>query len=216
MACGVRLPANAQERVFQESDRTRDRIVAVVRAFDAKYALPLPAVQQVKPVADVAVAGVAVPPDELPLIDYFVGDLQLRYSFDSASSIISVSAGDLKRLQLKREELLPLAIANFRRRYSSFRVERLPGGISSVTNAGELEPSLMLDASFWILERQRAGADIAAAVPARDTLVFTSRSSEEQVAVLQRLAEQVYGAAGKDALSRKIFLWKSGRWEVMK
>jgi uncharacterized protein YtpQ (UPF0354 family) len=152
--------------------------------------------------------------DQLPLIDYFVGDLQLRYSFDDPKYISSVSASDLRRLKLKREELLPLAIGNFRRRYPKFKVERLQGAVSSVTNAGELEPSLMLDTGFWDLERQRAGSDIIAAVPARDSLVFTARSVAWHVDVLRRLATDVHGSAGNDALSRKLYLWNQGRWEV--
>jgi len=191
-----------------------DRIVAVVRAFEQAYAKPLPDIQHIKPIPDVAVQAVEVRPDQLPLIDYFVGDLQLRYSFDDPRHISSVSAADLKRLKLKREELLPLAIANFRRRYPNFQVERMPAGLASVTNAGELEPSLMLDSGFWDLERQRAGSDIVAAVPARDTLVFANRSVTGYVDVLKRVTADVHGSAGNDALSRKLFLWNRGRWEV--
>ena len=84
-----------------------------------------PDVQQIKPFADLDLPGIKVQPEQLPLIDYFVGDLQLRYSFDDPKYISSVSAADLKRLKLKREELLPLAIANFRRRYPKFKVERM-------------------------------------------------------------------------------------------
>ncbi|MCC7485239.1 MAG: hypothetical protein IT529_09650 [Burkholderiales bacterium] len=206
--------ALAQGPTFSDAQRTRDRIVAVVRAFDPGYKKPLPDVQQVKPVPDVAVAGVDTHPDELPLIDYFVGDLQLRYSFDDAHYLTSVSAADLKRLKLKREELLPLAIANFRRRYPGVQVERMPGGIATVGNAGDLEPSLMLDSGFWDLERNRAGSDIVAAVPARDTLVFASRASATHVGVLKRVTGEVHEAAGGDALSRKLYLWFRGRWEV--
>ena len=210
-----RVPGNAQAPEFRDADRTREKIVAVVRPFDKGYAKPLPDVQQVKPFTDIDLPGIKVQPDQLPLIDYFVGDLQLRYSFDDPRYISAVSAADLKRLKLKREELLPLAIANFRRRYAKYKVERIHGAVSSVTNAGELEPSLMLDTGFWDLERQRVGSAIVAAVPARDSLVFTSRSVAWQVDVLRRLAADIYGSAGADALSQKLFLWNQGRWEVL-
>lgn len=209
-----RAVGHAQTPQFRDADRTRDKIVAVVRAFERGYAKPLPKVQEIKPLAEVDLPGIKVPPDQLPLIDYFVGDLQIRYSFDDPKYISSVSASDLKRLKLKREDLLPLAIANFRRRYPKFKVERLQGAVASVTEAGELEPSLMLDTGFWDLERQRAGGDIIAAVPARDSLVFTARSVTWNVDVLRRLVTDVYGSAGNDALSQKLYLWNQGRWEV--
>jgi len=210
-----RTPGVAQAPRFQDADRTKDRIVAVIRAFDPGYAMPLPDVQQVKPVPDVVVPGVAARPDQLPLIDYFVGDLQLRYSFDNPRYVSSVSAADLKRLKLKREDLLPLAIANFRRLYPNFKVERLQPSVASVTNAGELEPCLMLDAGFWEQERERVRSEIVAAVPAHDTLIFTNRSVTGTVDLLRRVAAEVYGSAGQSALSRKLFLWVKGRWEVL-
>jgi uncharacterized protein YtpQ (UPF0354 family) len=210
-----RAPGIAQSPQFRDSDRTKDRIVAVIRVFEQGYAKPLPDIQEIKPIPDVVIPGVQARPDELPLIDYFVGDLQLRYSFDNPRYFSSVSAADLKRLKLKREELLPLAIANFRRRYPNFQVERMSAGLSSVTNAGEIEPSLMLDPGFWDLERQRAGSEIIAAVPARDTLVFANRSVTGYVDVLRRVVADVYASAGESALSRKLFLWSKGRWEVL-
>ena len=218
LAAGAGLPhtrGHAQSPEFRDAERTRDRIVAVVRAFERGYSKPLPDVQQVKPFTDIDLPGLKVQPDQLPLVDYFVGDLQLRYSFDDPKYISSVSASDLKRLKLKREELLPLAIANFRRRYPKYKVERIHGAVSSVTNAGELEPSLLLDSGFWDLERQRTGSVIVAGVPARDSLVFTSRSVAWQVDVLRRLVTDLYGSAGSDALSQKLFQWNQGRWEVL-
>src|SRR5262245_15321376 len=206
--------ARAQAPEFRDADRTREKIVAVVRAFEKGYAKPLPDVQQRKPFADIDLPGVKAAREQLPLIDYFVGDLQLRYSFDDPKYISAVSAADLKRLKLKREELLPLAITNFRRRYAKYKVERIHGAVSSVTNAGELEPSLMLDTGFWDLERQRVGSAIVAGVPARDSLVFTSRSVAWQVDVLRRLVTDIYGSAGTEALSQKLFLWNQGKWEV--
>ena len=209
-----RARAQPQSPQFRDADRTREKIVAVVRAFEPGYAKPLPNIQQIKPFLDMDLPGVQVPSDQLPLVDYFIGDLQLRYSFDDPRYISSVSAADLKRLKLKREELLPLAISNFRRRYAKFKVERIQGFLASVTNAGELEPSLMLDSGFWDLERQRAGNDIIAGVPARDSLVFTARTAAWHVDALRHLVTDVHGSAGNDALSRKLYLWNQGRWEV--
>lgn len=213
-AAGLHRAAWAQSPQFRDADRTRDKIVAAVRAFAKGDSRRLPDIQQIKPITDVAIAGIAVRPEHLPLMDYFVGDLQLRYSFDDPKHLSSVSADDLKRLKLKREELLPLSIANFRRLYPNFKVERLQPHLASVTGAGELEPSLMLEARFWEQERERAGSEIIAAVPARTALLFSNRAVTRNVDVLKGVAGDVYETAGKNALSRKLFLWNQGRWEV--
>src|SRR5262245_40474892 len=75
----ARAPARAQAPEFRDADRTREKIVAVVRAFEKGYAKPLPDVQQVKPFTDMDLPGIKAQPEQLPLVDYFVGDLQLRY-----------------------------------------------------------------------------------------------------------------------------------------
>jgi uncharacterized protein YtpQ (UPF0354 family) len=209
-----RAPGFAQNPQFRDADRTRDRIVALVRSSGDADPKGLLHIQKIEPIADVAIAGRAVRPELLPLMDYFVGDLHLRYSFDHPKYVSSVSAADLKRLKLGREELLPLSIANFRRRYEKFKVERLQPHLASVTDAGDLEPTLMLDASFWEAERERVGSEIVAAVPARDALVFTNRSVASNVDVLKAVVAEVYRSAAASALSNKLFLWNQGRWEL--
>jgi uncharacterized protein YtpQ (UPF0354 family) len=206
--------ALAQAPRFRDAERTRERIVGLVRAFGDRDARALLHIQKIEPVTDLQIPGVKARPEQLPLVDYFVGDLHIRYSFDDPKHVSSVSADDLQRLKLKREELLPLAIGNFRRLYPKFKVERMQRQISSVVEAGELEPSLMLDAAFWNQERERARSEIVAAVPARDALVFTNRSVTSNVEMLRAIVGDVYETAAASALSKRLFLWNQGRWEV--
>ena len=204
----------AQAPRFRDSDRTKNKIVALVRSFGDEDPKMFRLIQMIEPVTNLQVHGVKARPDELPLWDYFVGDLHLRYSFDDPRFVSSVSAGDLKRLKLTREELLPLSIANFRRLYPDLKIERPHPNVASVTNGGELEPSLMLDAGYWEAERQRAKGDILAAIPARDKLMYTDRSTPRNLEVLKQLASDVYEVAGDNALSKRVFLWTYGRWEL--
>src|SRR5262245_52371398 len=163
--------SHAQAPRFRDAERTKDKIVALVRSFHDEDPKLLRMLQMIEPITDLRVHGIKARPEDLPLWDYFVGDLHLRYSFDDPRFVSSVSAGDLKRLKLKREELLPLSIANFRRLYPNLKIDRVQPHLAAVTDAGELEPSLMLDARFWDQERQRVGSDIVAAVPARTSLL---------------------------------------------
>jgi uncharacterized protein YtpQ (UPF0354 family) len=209
-----RAAAFAQKPVFRDADRTRDRIVALVRAFPADDPRALRHIQKIEPIAEVSIPGIAVPPDQLPLMDYFVGDLHLRYSFDDPKFVSSVSARDLKRLGLKREQLLALSIENFRRLYPGRKIEQPTPEISLVTDAGDLEPCLMLDAAFWEQESKRRAAAIVAAAPARDVLMFSDRSARGNVELLKKLAIDIHSSAGKDAVSKTVYLWNYGRWEA--
>jgi len=223
LACGAlagaglglhRVAARAQKPVFRDADRTRDKIVALVRAFAGDDPRAMRHIQRIEPIAEVSIPGVTVPPDQLPLMDYFVGDLHLRYSFDDPKFVSSVSAGDLKRLGLKRDQLLALAVENFRRLYPGMKIEYPVPQIALVTEAGNLEPCLMLDAAFWEKEGKRRGSGIVAAAPARDVLMFADRSVRGNVDMLKKLAVDVHAAAEKEALSKTVFLWNYGRWEA--
>lgn len=175
LACGVlagaglhRAAAWAQKPTFRDADRTRDKIVALVRSFGS----------------------------------------------DDPRFVSSVSAGDLKRLGLKREQLLALSVENFRRLYPGRTIEYPLPHLALVTDAGDLEPCLMLDAEFWEKESLRRASIIVAAAPARDVLMFSDRSARGNVETLKKLAVDVYAGAGKDALSKTVFLWNYGRWEA--
>lgn len=209
-----RAAALAQKPTFRDSERTRDKIVALVRAFGNDDPRAMRHIQKIEPIAEVSVSGVSARPDQLPLMDYFVGDLHLRYSFDDPKFVSSVSAGDLKRLGLKREQLLALSVANFRRLYSNRKIEHPVPEIALVTEAGTLEPSLMLDSEFWEKESQRRGSPIIATAPARDVLMFSDRSRRGNIDLLKGLAVDIYAGAGQGALSRTVFLWNYGRWEA--
>ncbi len=204
----------AQKPTFRDADRTRDKIVALVRSFGSDDPRAMRHIQKIEPITDISIPGVAVSPDQMPLMDYFVGDLHLRYSFDDPRFVSSVSAADLRRLGLKREQLLPLSVENFRRLYSGRKIEYPVPQIALVADAGDLEPCLMLDAAFWEKESQRRGSSIVAAAPARDTLMFSDRSTRGNVDLLKKLAVDVYASAGKEALSKTVFLWNQGRWEA--
>lgn len=208
------VPGWAQQPSFSDVDRTRNKIVALIRPSGETDPKAMMHIQKIEPVTDIRIPGVAAKPEHLPLMDYFVGHLQIRYSFDDPRFVTAVSASDLKRLKLRREELLPLSVANFRRLYPKLRIEKPQAQLSVVVDAGELEPSLMLDFTFWDEQKLRAGADIVAAVPARDTLIFTDRRVTRNVDMLRGVVNDVHAGAGKDALARTLFLWNQGRWEV--
>ncbi|MBM3343654.1 MAG: hypothetical protein FJY56_16335 [Betaproteobacteria bacterium] len=188
----------------------RDEIVPLVRSFRGT----IRKVQDIKPVAEVQVQGAA---ELAPLIDTFVGDLDIRYAFDSEQGFRYLNVQDLKRLKLARGELLALAVANFRRRYPKLAIERPVPFVGRIVNGGDLELSLMLDADFWEKEKSRplyAGGELVVGVPVRDVLWFTGAKPLDNVRNLRENTERAHKDAGERGVSRLMYAWRNKRWEV--
>jgi uncharacterized protein YtpQ (UPF0354 family) len=188
-----------------------DEIVALVRQFQG----PLQKFQDIKPLTGMKVEGLEDQPDMLPLIDTFVGDLDIRYAFDADNGFRYMTERDLKTFKLTRDQLLALAVANYRKRYPKIAVERPTPFVGMFTNGGQLEPSKMLDFEFWEKEKSRSGGEIVCAVPSRDVCWFTGLQPADNVRNLRTNTERVYKDAGTRAISRLIYLWRSKRWEVL-
>ena len=189
----------------------RDNIVALVRQFQG----PLRKFQDIKPLTGMKVQGLENQPDMLPLIDTFVGDLDIRYAFDADSGFRYLTERDLKTLKLTRDQLPALALANQRRLYPKITVERPTAFVGMFANGGDLEPSKILDFEFWEKEKSRFGGEIVCAVPARDVCWFTGLKPAGNVQNLRTNTERAHKDAGERAISRLLFLWRNKRWEVL-
>lgn len=193
---------------------SRDTVVALVRQFQG----PLRKVQDIKPLAGLKSQVLDGNPDLLPLIDTFVGDLDIRYVFDADSGYRYLTGRDLTMLKLTRGELPALALANQRRLYPKIAVERPTPAVGMFANGGGLEPSKLLDFDFWEKERSRpqyGGGEIIAAVPTRDVCWFTGSKPADNISNLRINTERAYKEAGERAVSKLLYVWRSRRWEVL-
>jgi uncharacterized protein YtpQ (UPF0354 family) len=195
--------------------KNRDNVVALVRSFTELRPDQVLRVQSITALQGLSIPKMQVPADQLPLMDTFVGDLHIRYAFDSPKGVINLSERDLKELGLNREQLLPLAIANYRKLYPQMTVERPNAVIGMLTRGGELEASMMLDAEFWEKEKQQFGGQLVATVPARDVLTWTGLEPLQNVRELKRISLNTHSQVGRSALSRLVFLWRDRKWEVL-
>ena len=193
---------------------SKDDIVPLVRSFSG----PVRKFQDIRPLSGAVIEGFESQPDLAPLIDTFVGDLDIRYAFDTASGFRYLNARDLKTLNLSRDQLLRLAVGNFRRRYPKVTIERPAAFVGMLANGGELEPSMMLEPDFWEKEKANplyAGGDLVAAVPARDVLWFTNLKSLDNVRNLQVNTERSHKEAGERGVSKLMYVWRNKRWELL-
>ena len=191
--------------------RTKDYIVALVRSHVAD--------PKMRPIQKIEPALLKDDPKSAPdnalVFDHFVGDLHLRYVFDDPQFMLALRVRDLKRLGVERNELPELVVTNYRRLYPKLTVVWPDRWLGLVTQGGELEPCTMLDGAFWGKQEAAFGGGLIAAVPSAHEVYFTPREPKQNIELLKHLAILHHEKAGKRAVSRTVFAWRSYRWEVL-
>jgi uncharacterized protein YtpQ (UPF0354 family) len=203
-----------QTKPVSQALRTPSTIVPLVRPFFGNDNI-IP-VEDIKPIAgpmklDLPGQGTV---EQRLIFDTFVGDLHIRYGFDSPTGVNLVTEEDLQRLGVDRKELLSLAVNNFKRLYPDLAIERPQPGVGMLTLAGELEASALLDRDLWEAERNRFGVDIVVAVPLRDVVMFTGVTPPQNIQQLKRIVDKAYDEGGRVAVSRLLYVWRNRHWEV--
>lgn len=190
----------------------REKLVALVRARPNVDPKTRP-VQKIEAVPMTPEPGNTV--DNLPIFDHFVGELHLRYVFDDERFVQAVRGRDMKRLKLDRKALPALVVENYRKLYPDLSVIQPEPGLAAVIRGGQLEPVILLDAEFWEEQEKRIGGPLIAAVPERDSVIFTRVEPKQNIELLKHRAVVAYEKAGERALSRTVLAWREKRWEVV-
>jgi hypothetical protein len=190
----------------------REKLVALVRGRPNIDPKTRP-VQKIEPVVMTPEPGNSV--DNLPIFDHFVGELHLRYVFDDERFVQAVRGRDMKRLKLDRKALPALVVENYRKLYPDLSVIQPEPGLASVIRGGQLEPTILLDAEFWEEQEKRIGGPLIAALPERDSVIFTRVEPKQNIELLKHRVVLAYEKAGERALSRTVLAWRQKRWEVV-
>jgi hypothetical protein len=205
----VALGAAGEARAQQHP---REKLVALVRAWPNVDPKSRP-VQKIEPIELKPEPGNTI--DNLPVFDQFVGELHLRYVFDDERFVQALRGRDLKRLQLDRKALPEIVVENYRKLYPDLAVIQPYPGMGAVIRGGQLEPTILLDADFWEEQVTRIGSALIAAVPERDTVIFTRIEPRQNIELLKHRAVLAYEKAADRALSRTVLAWREKQWEVV-
>lgn len=79
----------------------------------------------------------------------YVGDMHIRFVFDTPSSMPNATAGDLKRLGLTPEAALKLAVSNIERVYGAPKVTPWHDLMEVSGQLPDIGTSYFLDHAFW-------------------------------------------------------------------
>jgi hypothetical protein len=145
----------------------------------------------------------------------FLGDMHIRFVFDSPNYMRNATPQDLTRLSLSTGQALRLAVGNVKRVYGDPIAKPWTGGLMQVQGKSpDLDSSYFLDRAFWqgLLRQNREG--IVAAVPKHGGLLFTPITDSKAVSGLRKGVAYLYSSSGQMRVSSALYLFKDDRWTV--
>ena len=144
--------------------------------------------------------------------DHLVGDLWVIYAVDRPDTTITLSESNLAQIGLHRDELRPTAVTNLQRLLPEIECHG-EGPWFSLVADGCYEASLLLLDSLWDRLEGQVDGDLIAAIPARDTLIFTGAKSLEGLSILRNTAKAIY-AQGDHVVSDLLLRRVHGTWKL--
>jgi uncharacterized protein YtpQ (UPF0354 family) len=156
------------------------------------------------------------PPGEpaAPVLDEFVGDLAVAYSFGPPYGGRLVSWLDLDRLELSRGALRRRAADNLDAKLDDVRVHGQPPAV--MLSFDGLESSLLLADALWQRLAGLVSGDPVVGVPARDVVIVTGSGSREGLVKVQNAVDRVFFAGDQHLLTRQLLVRRDDGWEMFK
>lgn len=137
--------------------------------------------------------------------------LLIIYAEDTPSNINYFTQKDFAKLDIPAAQIRALAVPNLRRLLPKPEVH-WNEHTGMITAGGDYEASLMLFDELWD-SLKKADAEIVAAIPARDLLLFTYSNDAAGIAQLREMTDKFYNEASY-YLTDKLFVYRSGKFEV--
>lgn len=144
----------------------------------------------------------------------YLGDMHIRFVFDTPTSLPHASPQDLERLGLTPEAALELAIKNIRRVYGEPRAVAWRDVMEVRGKLPDLFSSYFLDKAYWDELVKRHPEGIVAAVVKRGGLLYAPMSNERGVNFLRHNVVPLYSSSERLRISSALYLYKDGKWTV--
>lgn len=145
----------------------------------------------------------------------FLGDMHIRFVFDSPQSLRNAQPSDLARLGITPEQALEIAIQNIKRVYGKPKSVPWTDGLMLVQGESpDLDSSYFLDRSFWndLLKQHPEG--LVVAVAKRGGLLYVPLSDTKAVDGLRKGVSYLYESSGNLRVSSALYLFKDDKWSV--
>lgn len=146
----------------------------------------------------------------------YIGDLHVRFVFDSPQMMRNAIPQDLNELGLKGvDDALRLAMTNIKKTYGEPQAKPWVGQILQVQGKSpDLDSSYFLDRSYWQSLLKKYPEGLVVAVPKRGGLLFTPLSNSKEVERLKKGIAALYTSSDRLRVSSALFLFKDDKWSV--
>jgi uncharacterized protein YtpQ (UPF0354 family) len=154
-----------------------------------------------------------IPEEQMPVTQPLQADLLVAYAFDRPDTFQMVSYADLDRLGLTLEQLADVAKENLGNR--GFEVEiQGADAFQVLVTGGHLEACSLLFPEIWERITEEFGGGLVVAVPSRDSVLITRRTSKAGMLTVPLLAEEIHRSETVHALSLALLSWAGTHWEI--
>lgn len=144
----------------------------------------------------------------------YLGDMHVRFVFDTPTSMPSASPKDLERLALTPEAALELAVRNIKRVYGEPQVVPWNDLLQVKSKSTDLDSSYFLDKDFWNTQLKKHPEGLVALVAKRGGLVFAPLSDQKAVEGMKKSVAILHSSSERMRVSSALYLFKEGKWSV--
>ena len=144
----------------------------------------------------------------------YLGDMHIRFVFDTPTSMPNASPKDLARLGLTPEAALELAVKNIKRVYGPPRASPWNDVMQVKGKSPDLDSSYFLDKEFWSSLLKQHPEGIVALVAKRGGLLYSPLSNAKAVEGMRRSVAYLHSSSERLRISSALYLYKEGKWSV--
>jgi hypothetical protein len=144
----------------------------------------------------------------------YLGDMHVRFVFDTPTSMPNADPKDLERLGLTPESAVELAIKNIRRVYGEPTSVPWNDLMQVKGKSPDLDSSYFLDRGFWGTLLKKHPEGIVALVAKRGGLVYSPLSNKQAVDGMRKTVAYLHSSSERLRISSALYLFKDGKWTV--
>jgi uncharacterized protein YtpQ (UPF0354 family) len=149
-----------------------------------------------------------------PILDDFMGDLLVGYSFGPPFGRRLVTWQELDGLRLSRRALRRQAAHNLDARLPAAHVHGQPPALMLAFDG--VASTLLLAESLWADLASAVPGELVVGVPARDVVIVTGSQSKPGLERARRAVDRIFFAGDRNLLTRHLLVCRRGIWEPFK
>jgi hypothetical protein len=145
----------------------------------------------------------------------YIGDMHVRFVFDTPTMMPNAAPQDLERLKLTPEAAVEQAVKNIKRVYGEPKITPWNDLMQVQGRSPDLNSSYFLDREFWngLLKQHPEG--LVAMVAKRGGLLYAPLSNEKAIDGMRRGVAYLHSSSDRMRISSALYLFKDGKWSVL-